>query len=140
MQDLLSYELLLFYNSLYKTIPTFFIIHFSLLVNFIYLYSFISSLTVVFRENSFEGMIKSGLFIRLSRSRIAWMISLLEAGGMNFTLPRTTSGIEAIQVVRSGFPIATLSVCTDQNPSDNDGATIISELAINVRSSSFSNP
>ena len=68
------------------------------------------------------------------------MISLLEAGVINFTLPRTTSGIEAIAVVRSGLFIATLSVWTDQNPSDNDGATIISELAIKVRRSSFSKP
>ena len=46
-------------HTLVYSIPTFFTIHFSLLVNFIYLYSFISSLTVVFRENSFEGYRRS---------------------------------------------------------------------------------
>lgn len=68
------------------------------------------------------------------------MISLLDAGAIILTFPQTTSGIGQIYVVKSGFFIATLSVCTEPNPSDNDGAIIISELAINVRSSFFSKP
>ncbi|MEI8252939.1 MAG: hypothetical protein WCG25_04245 [bacterium] len=47
--------------------------------------------------------------------------------------------MDAIFVVRRVLPIATLSVCTDPNHSEIEGAITISEHAIRLRNSSMSN-
>ena len=67
------------------------------------------------------------------------MISAEDLGLINLTFHRTTSGIEAILVVNNIFDIATLSVCTDPNHSEIDGAMTTSEHAIKSRNSFISN-
>jgi succinate dehydrogenase/fumarate reductase cytochrome b subunit len=73
-------------------------------------------------------------------SLIHFTISCEDLGFMNFTFHRTTSGMEAIFVVKRVFPIATLSVCTDPNHSEIDGAMTMSQQAINLRNSFDSKP
>jgi hypothetical protein len=56
------------------------------------------------------------------------------------TSPPTTSGKEATQVVIKGVHNARVSVCTDQNPSDKEGAITQLTLATNDLNSFLGSP
>ena len=51
-----------------------------------------------------------------------------------------TSGSELIAVVISGVPSASVSVCTDQKPSDSEGAITPSTWETRALSSDFGSP
>lgn len=94
--------------------------------------------SVVFsRSNFFCGIRSKG--IPFAIDKILSSIWLPDCGSIIFTCQETTSGIGHTVVVKSGFHIAAASVCTDPNHSDNEGATIKSALATNVRSCFWSN-
>ena len=63
------------------------------------------------------------------------MMACDDPAGIILVTPLTTSGNGPISVVSSGTSKATVSVCTDPNPSANEGATTISAEATKVRRS-----
>jgi hypothetical protein len=74
--------------------------------------------------------------VHFENSKIPSTISDTDHGWTIFTFHRTTSGIGPTNVVNNGLPDATVSVWTDPNHSDNDGATTRSALATTVRNCS----
>jgi len=60
--------------------------------------------------------------------------------GLIIVSPPVTSGSELIAVVISGVPSASVSVCTDQKPSDSEGAITPSTWETRALNSDFGSP
>ena len=64
----------------------------------------------------------------------------LSQGLIIIVFPPVTSGSELIAVVISGVPSASVSVCTDQKPSDSEGAITPSTWETRALNSDFGSP
>ena len=87
--------------------------------------------------NFFSG---KGMYFSLFSRATAVISSFLSQGVKKVVLPQITSGSEATWVVMSGVFIAKVSVWTDQNPSDKEGATTACTFATRALNSSLGNP
>lgn len=67
-----------------------------------------------------------------------WIIDSGLLGAIKTTLPETTSGIDAMRVVIKGISIWQTSLCTDQKPSESEGAITPSTWEISALNSLFS--
>jgi hypothetical protein len=78
-----------------------------------------------------QSNVLTGIFLYFHSitSFTACTISSESPGLINLIFPETTSGIAEVLLVIKIFHIATLSVCTDQNHSEIDGAITALQLA-----------